>query len=101
MKLNKSANLLVIGLVLSLAASGCRKKPVGLTPLPGAPAGNVGEPGPGGPITPTQPLNTQPGPMGTPTEHESNPASLHQGWKENPEALKAETVYFDLRQLRY
>jgi peptidoglycan-associated lipoprotein len=31
MKLNKFANLLVIGLVLTVAASGCRKKPVNVT----------------------------------------------------------------------
>ena len=39
MKLNKFANLLVIGLVLTVAASGCRKKPVNVTELPGARAG--------------------------------------------------------------
>ena len=42
MKLNKFANLLVIGLVLTVAASGCRKKPVNVTPLPGARPGPEG-----------------------------------------------------------
>ena len=41
MKLNKFANLLVIGLVLCVAASGCKKKPVGVTDLPGSKAGKV------------------------------------------------------------
>ena len=41
MKLNKFVNLLVIGLVLTVAASGCQKKPVGVTDLPGAKAGKV------------------------------------------------------------
>ena len=41
MKLIKLANLLVIALIVTVAASGCRKKPVGLTPLPNPYAKNV------------------------------------------------------------
>jgi peptidoglycan-associated lipoprotein len=96
MKLNKFANLLVIGLVLTIAASGCRKKPVNLTQLPGAHTGNVGEPpGFGNPLQPAQPMPTGPEGSGVPTGHESNPASLHQGWLEDAQALKTDTVYFD------
>ncbi len=36
MKLTKFTHLLVLGLVLTVAASGCRKKPVGVTNLPKA-----------------------------------------------------------------
>ena len=34
MKLTKATNLLVLGLVLMTAASGCKKKPGYVTPLP-------------------------------------------------------------------
>ena len=50
MKLSKFASLLVIGLVLTLAASGCKKKPGAVTPLPGNKAGQVGDIGSGKPI---------------------------------------------------
>ena len=94
MKLNKFTNLLVVGLVLCMAASGCRKKPVNVTELPGSRAGKVQDTGPGGAITPAQPLTTEPGPSttsGTP----SNPADLHAGWLEDAQTLKADTVLFD------
>jgi peptidoglycan-associated lipoprotein len=42
MKLTTFANLLALGLVLIFAATGCRKNPYGVTPLPGARAGVVG-----------------------------------------------------------
>jgi peptidoglycan-associated lipoprotein len=94
MKLNKFTNLMVIGLVLCVAAVGCRKKPVGVTDLPGSRAGKVPEPGSAPPVggnqppvstTPTEPL------AGTP----SNPADLHAGWIKDAEALRSQTVYFD------
>jgi len=95
MKLNKFANLLVIGLVLTLAASGCRKKPVNPTPLPGARTGNVGEAGPGAAINPGQTVPIEPGVPGIPMGHPSNSAEAHQGWIEDAQALKTDTVYFD------
>jgi peptidoglycan-associated lipoprotein len=95
MKLNKFANLLVIGLVLTVAASGCRKKPVNVTGLPGARAGRISEPGPSGVIQPAPPMTTDTGAGGVIGGHESNPGSLHDGWIPDAEALKSETVYFD------
>jgi peptidoglycan-associated lipoprotein len=95
MKLNKFANLLVIGLVLTVAATGCRKKPVNVTELPGARAGRMSDMPPGNPIrTGDQPL-TEVNPIGVPTGHESNSRTLHDGWPEDAQTLKAETVYFD------
>jgi len=95
MKLNKFTNLLVIGLVLCVAASGCKsKKPVGVTDLPGAKAGKPADMPPGGAIKPGEPTTAVPGtsvPDGTP----SNPANLHDGWIKDAEALKAQTVHFD------
>ena len=95
MKLNKFANLLVIGLALTVAATGCRKKPVNVTGLPGARAGRVSDMPPGNPIrSGDQPL-TETNPIGVPTGHESNSRTLHDGWPEDAQTLKAETVYFD------
>ena len=95
MKLNKFANLLVIGLVLTVAASGCRKKPVNQTPLPGSRTGNVPDAGPGRAIPYVPPITAGPdttsGPFATP----SNARDSHQGWIEDAQALKTDTVYFD------
>ena len=103
MKLNKFANLLVIGLVLAVAASGCRKRPVNPTPLPGAPTPNMRGPGPSGPsgqLPPAQPLPSDQTPFGQPVKPTeggitSNPAGKFDGWIPDAEALKSETVFFD------
>ena len=94
MKLNKFTNLLVVGLVLCMAATGCRKKPVGVTQLPGATTRNPNDLNQGGMIKPPETVPTEPNPFSQPV-HASNPANLHEGWKEDAEALKADTVYFD------
>jgi len=98
MKLNKFTSLLVIGLIASVAATGCRKKPVGVTDLPGSRTGTKVVAGPdmpgGNQIKPVENPAAIPNPdatSGTP----SNPADLHKGWLEDAVALKAETVYFD------
>jgi len=44
MKLSKFASLVMIGLAVTFAASGCKKKPGSLTPLPNGKAGQVGDP---------------------------------------------------------
>ena len=102
MKLNKFVNLLVIGLVLTVAASGCRKKPVNTTTLPGAPTTNVRGTGPAGPLAPAQPMTMTDttGPIGRDTvppgeAHPANPDKLHDGWIPDAEALKSDTVLFD------
>jgi peptidoglycan-associated lipoprotein len=94
MKPNKFTNLLVVGLVLCVAASGCKKKPVNPTPLPGEYAGKPKDMGPGEPIKPSEPMGSETNPFST-TGHPSNPASLHEGWLEDAQALKTETVLFD------
>ena len=93
MKLNKFVNLLVIGLVLCVAASGCKKKPVGVTDLPGARTGKVPDMGPGGAIKPGEGTGGEV--SGVPTGHPQNAADAHAGWLEDTQALKTETVYFD------
>ncbi|HVM46583.1 MAG TPA: OmpA family protein [Candidatus Acidoferrum sp.] len=102
MKLTKLANLLVIALVLSIAATGCRKKPVGVTPLPNPYAKNtVSSPGPSLPSTPGG-IGTAPEtgvgshPMVNPAETGGTPLGPgHQGWAEDVQTLQPDTVYFD------
>ncbi len=98
MKLNKFANLLVIGLVLCVAASGCRKKPTPLTTLPpGATAGTKPvEVSTGNTMNPNIPPDSKPGNINEPfTGNPSNPADLHAGWIPDATILKAQTVHFD------
>jgi peptidoglycan-associated lipoprotein len=99
MKLTKFANLLVIALALTVAASGCRKKPTGVTPLPNPYVRNVKEPGPGLPNP--QPIPSEPIPRGIGTGgdtgltgHPQTPAGMYDGWPEDKAILKADTVYF-------
>ena len=102
MKVNKFTSLLVIGLVLCMAASGCKKKPVNVTTLPGSKAGQAGGPEQEQPLTNnTPPLVTgenQPSgankPIGEPGGGIPQGPG-HPGWPENAEILKADTVYFD------
>ncbi len=92
---------MVLGLVLTLAASGCKKKPTPLTQLPGSKAGAPSTPGHGGP-TDTGNGNPLGGDTGGPkvantdgtTAIPPNGPESHQGWIENADALKVDTVYF-------
>jgi peptidoglycan-associated lipoprotein len=108
MKLTKFANLLVIALVMTVAASGCKKKPVGVTPLPNPYASKPKDVGPGGTTLPSGPrtpldegVGGKPLGAGTGTDtsltggHPSNEPGSHQGWIEDTKILQADTVYFD------
>jgi peptidoglycan-associated lipoprotein len=101
MKLTKLANLLVIGLVLTLAASGCKKKPVGVTPLPNPYTKPVTGSGPSPAIDSGRRTAERPPatgerlPDGTQPVHASNEPGSHLGWAEDAQVLKADTVYFD------
>ena len=109
MKLSKFANLLVIGLVVTVAAAGCKKKPYNVTPLPGARSGQppIVSPGTAPPIGNTGPLtpaNTQPIESTTPIQPSATPTTpvaypqggpeAHQGWPRNEEIFKSDTVHF-------
>src|SRR5262245_19304306 len=84
----KFAKLLALGLVLTFAAVGCKKKPYGLTPLPKNGNPQVASPGPGAPIDLQNPAVTpgQPIPLSS-----LNPDDYNQ----DRAALASETVYFD------
>lgn len=75
-----------------LVSTGCRKKPVNVTPLPNAKMGNPGEMPPGG-ILPGGDAGIS-GASGTGAT--GFPAGAgHPGWTEDREMLKTDTVYFD------
>jgi peptidoglycan-associated lipoprotein len=101
MKLTKYATLLVIALVMTVAASGCKKKPTGVTPLPNPRASNVPDKGPGSGLPPGRPTGSEEGvgtkPIGgtEPMGHTSNDPGAHAGWLEDASALKTDTVFFD------
>jgi peptidoglycan-associated lipoprotein len=95
MKLNKFANLLVIGLVLTVAASGCRKKPINLTNLPGPRTGPVQDTGPGRAIPFEPPIRTAPDVTSSPGYTGTPQGPGHPNWIEDAQALKTDTVYFD------
>jgi peptidoglycan-associated lipoprotein len=104
MKLSKVANLMVIGLAATIAATGCKKKPYNVTPLPnpGAKTGpGIREPGSAPPIGTGNPV-----PQGTtPVESTTTPAKPNEGipqkyadrhdWPRNEVIFNADTVHFD------
>ncbi len=91
MKLSKFVSLVVIGLVLTVAASGCKKKPGYITPLPPGMTQNPKDLPPGGAMGGETASPSKVGSEGIPT----NPADLHAGWLEDRDTLKADIVHFD------
>src|SRR2546425_13285677 len=59
MKLNSFAKWTIFALVLTLAVAGCRKRPTGVTNIPGSRVGNPDDLASANAINP--PLNTTPG----------------------------------------
>ena len=95
MKLNKFANLLVIGLVLIAAASGCRKKPVNTTYIPGSPTGQPRDTDRSRAIPYAPPIETRPDVTSKPDYTGTPQGPGHPFWVEDAQALKTDTVYFD------
>jgi len=90
MKLTKFANLLVLGLVLTLAASACRKRPDYVTKIPPGKTQNPGDIPGGNPINP--------GEKGGITESEKvSPIidpNVRKDWPRDRDVFKAYTVHF-------
>jgi peptidoglycan-associated lipoprotein len=84
----KFAKLLTLGLVLTVGAVGCKKKPYGVTPLPGQGSTQVGSAGSAPPIDLQNPAVTPGQPIPLPS---FNPDDYNQ----DRAALASETVYFD------
>src|SRR5690349_10619226 len=92
MKFSKFENVILFSLILAVATAGCKKRPGFLTPLPGARSGQVAGPDSAGPLGPGVKTGDE-GP--TSTGIKSNDRDSHQGWNENAELFKADTVHFD------
>src|SRR5947207_10615996 len=101
MKYPKLLNLLVVVLALSLGVVGCKKKPVGVTPITGM-TGNIrGSNDTSGPVTGAPPLATDQNPNARPIPDTTaggigqnvrfDPAAMNS----NPTFFAANTVYFD------
>jgi peptidoglycan-associated lipoprotein len=98
MKLTKFATLLVIALVMTVAATGCKKKPTGVTPLPNPSTTKVKDSGPSADIGrgPRISPEARPGEELNPDRTGGVPLGTgHPGWPEDKAILKADTVYFD------
>jgi peptidoglycan-associated lipoprotein len=91
MKPYKFANLIVFGLVLTVAAAGCRKRPGYLTPLPAGMTHNPGDAPPGNPIEDANKIKEGDLLNGI----KSNEPGSHQGWVEDPNMFKSEIVHFE------
>lgn len=94
MNLTRTANLLALALVITLAAVGCKKNPYGVTKLPPNGSGTTGGPGPG-----EMANGTAGGTNGVDSMNSgipSNPAGAHDGWIEDAAIFKVNTIYFDL-----
>src|SRR5262245_35504513 len=97
MKYPKLLSLLVVALALSLGAGGCKKKPVGVTTIPGMTAkpGATNEPSGierGTLLPPDQATTAKPGPDGGfALEGRFDPDKMNQ----NRERFAANTVYFE------
>jgi peptidoglycan-associated lipoprotein len=92
LEFNKFNTLILIGLILPLASTGCRKKPGSLTPLPGSKAGAVKEPEPAPPVGPDI---AKVGDDQIAKGLISNDPDSHKGWIENAELFKSDIVHFD------
>src|SRR6266436_4069147 len=93
MKLTHSAKLLTLGLILSLAATGCHKKQQYVTPIPGSRTGGPENVTPGSAI-PGSGTGTGENVGTKETGFPINPELAN--WVEHPDILEAQTVYFDL-----
>jgi len=95
MKRSNLIQFLILGLILAAGVTGCKKRPMGPTPIPGRTGPPSGaQPGPIIEKAPAIPGSGQVGtvePGGTPTA----PLSEFENMLMDPEFFKSETVYFD------
>ncbi|HEX5220335.1 MAG TPA: OmpA family protein [Verrucomicrobiae bacterium] len=92
MKAIKFTSLLVIALVLTIGATGCKKKPVGMTPIPGK-SYRPGDPGMAG-IDDGNKIN---GASGGEAAFGGGPQSTidPNNYNHDKEALRSHTIHFD------
>jgi peptidoglycan-associated lipoprotein len=92
MKLTDFTKLLLVAVILTVAATGCRKRPGTITPLPGRYAGNVPEAGPGPALPGSGDLN---GTNTSSTGFPLNDPDARKNWPRDHEIFKNDTVHFE------
>jgi peptidoglycan-associated lipoprotein len=90
MKVAKFSNLLGLGLVLTIAVTGCKSTHYGKTPLPDPKTGATSS---SGGIDSTLPVNPNENPSGTPIPLADQ--NIRKDWPRDREIFKADTVHFD------
>jgi peptidoglycan-associated lipoprotein len=89
MNTTKFTYWLVLALAMTFTATGCKHKPVDVTNLPG----RTGKPVPD--IPPAPRVNPDQNPFGKDGPIRTSTRGAHDGWAENPDIFKADTVHFD------
>jgi len=92
MKLTDFTKLLVLGLFLTLAASGCKKHPGQITPLPGRTGSNVPEATAAPALTSD---NTGLNPESTSGGFVQTDPNARKDWPRDRDIFKSDTVHFD------
>jgi peptidoglycan-associated lipoprotein len=90
MKLTDFTKLLMLGLILTVAAVGCRKRPGSITPLPGRTGSNVPEATPANPLAGNEAFKAE-----TTGGFVSNDPNARKDWPRDREIFKSDTVHFD------
>jgi peptidoglycan-associated lipoprotein len=89
MKPSKFANLVIIAIALTVAASACKKKPGTVTPLPKGMTANPSDPGAGGKIGEGSGIDEKIA-QGSPI---TDP-DVYKNWAKDADIFKQDTVYF-------
>jgi peptidoglycan-associated lipoprotein len=89
MKLNVFTKLLVLGLICTVGATACRKRPGPITPLPGRTGGNVPEASAANPLSGNEGLKSD-----TTSGVVSNDPNVRKDWPRDREIFKSDTVHF-------
>ena len=93
MKLSKFVSLLLVALIAMVAASGCKKKPVGITPIRGGMTGsNPSDPNAGQPLDATQGQGVDQKPVDGGIA-QVNPDEFEK-WTKDAEIFKEDMVFF-------
>ncbi len=92
MKVTKFTNLLVLGMVLTIAASGCRKKPGYVTNIP---PGKTEAPSDLSSAPPLTSADTGTNNPSSTTEHPLPDPAQRQNWPRDDKFFAAETAHFD------
>jgi peptidoglycan-associated lipoprotein len=90
MKLTDFTKLMVLGLILTLGASGCRKHPGQITPLPGRTGNSVPEATTAPPLADTGGLKAE-----TTGGFPPPDPNIRKNWPRDREIFKSDTVHFD------